>query len=64
MKRLLDSIETPRDLRKLDRKQLPQVAQEIRDVRLRPLRDYYAVWSVIEAPETFAIQRGALIDRR
>jgi 1-deoxy-D-xylulose-5-phosphate synthase len=31
MPRLLDSIETPRDLRKLDRKQLPQVAQEIRD---------------------------------
>ena len=31
MTRLLDSIETPRDLRKLDRKQLPQVAQEIRD---------------------------------
>jgi 1-deoxy-D-xylulose-5-phosphate synthase len=31
MLRLLDSIETPRDLRKLDRKQLPQVAQEIRD---------------------------------
>jgi 1-deoxy-D-xylulose-5-phosphate synthase len=31
MPRLLDSIETPRDLRKLDRRQLPQVAQEIRD---------------------------------
>src|ERR1044071_2529883 len=31
MARLLDSIDTPRDLRKLDRKQLPQVAQEIRD---------------------------------
>src|SRR5688572_9889682 len=31
MKRLLDSIESPRDLRKLDRTQLPQVAQEIRD---------------------------------
>ncbi|HEX8616229.1 MAG TPA: 1-deoxy-D-xylulose-5-phosphate synthase [Thermoanaerobaculia bacterium] len=30
MPRLLDSIDTPRDLRKLDRKQLPQVAQEIR----------------------------------
>ncbi|HEX8170104.1 MAG TPA: 1-deoxy-D-xylulose-5-phosphate synthase [Thermoanaerobaculia bacterium] len=30
MPRLLDSIETPRDLRKLDRKQLPQVAEEIR----------------------------------
>ena len=31
MPRLLDSIDSPRDLRKLDRKQLPQVAQEIRD---------------------------------
>ncbi len=31
MARLLDSIECPADLRKLDRKQLPQVAQEIRD---------------------------------
>jgi 1-deoxy-D-xylulose-5-phosphate synthase len=31
MPRLLDSIESPRDLRKLDRRQLPQVAQEIRD---------------------------------
>ncbi|HYC90262.1 MAG TPA: 1-deoxy-D-xylulose-5-phosphate synthase [Thermoanaerobaculia bacterium] len=31
MPRLLDSIDTPRDLRKLDRRQLPQVAQEIRD---------------------------------
>jgi 1-deoxy-D-xylulose-5-phosphate synthase len=31
MSRLLDSIETPSELRKLDRKQLPQVAQEIRD---------------------------------
>lgn len=31
MPRILDSIESPRDLRKLDRKQLPQVAQEIRD---------------------------------
>ena len=31
MARLLDSIETPRDLRQLDRRQLPQVAQEIRD---------------------------------
>ena len=31
MARLLDSIESHRDLRKLDRTQLPQVAQEIRD---------------------------------
>ncbi len=32
MARLLDSINTPIDLRKLDRNQLPQVAQEIRDM--------------------------------
>ncbi|HEX9983646.1 MAG TPA: 1-deoxy-D-xylulose-5-phosphate synthase [Thermoanaerobaculia bacterium] len=31
MARLLDTIDTPLDLRKLDRRQLPQVAQEIRD---------------------------------
>lgn len=31
MAKLLDTIDTPHDLRKLDRKQLPQVAQEIRD---------------------------------
>jgi 1-deoxy-D-xylulose-5-phosphate synthase len=31
MTRLLDSIETPADVRKLDRRQLPQLAQEIRD---------------------------------
>ncbi|HEY0591919.1 MAG TPA: 1-deoxy-D-xylulose-5-phosphate synthase, partial [Thermoanaerobaculia bacterium] len=31
MPRLLDSINTPGDLRKLDRSQLPQVAREIRD---------------------------------
>ena len=31
MTRLLDSIDSPRDLRKLDRRELPQVAQEIRD---------------------------------
>jgi 1-deoxy-D-xylulose-5-phosphate synthase len=31
MPRLLDSIDTPHDLRKLDRAQLPRVAQEIRD---------------------------------
>src|SRR5438874_3086264 len=31
MTRLLDTIATPDDVRKLDRRQLPQVAQEIRD---------------------------------
>jgi aspartyl-tRNA(Asn)/glutamyl-tRNA(Gln) amidotransferase subunit A len=33
------------------------------DVHLRPLREYYDVWSLIEAPETFSIQRRALIER-
>jgi 1-deoxy-D-xylulose-5-phosphate synthase len=32
MTRLLDTINTPADLRKLDRRQLPQLAQEIRDM--------------------------------
>src|SRR6476659_4435143 len=32
MTRLLDSIDTPADLRKLNREQLPQLAQEIRDM--------------------------------
>src|SRR5947208_11373511 len=32
MTRLLDTISTPADVRKLDRKQLPQLAQEIRDM--------------------------------
>ena len=31
MARLLDTIDSPADLRKLDRRQLPQLAQEIRD---------------------------------
>lgn len=35
----------------------------LHDVRLRPMRDYHAVWTVIEAPETFAIQRQALVER-
>jgi aspartyl-tRNA(Asn)/glutamyl-tRNA(Gln) amidotransferase subunit A len=32
-------------------------------VRLRPLRDYGDVWALIEAPETFSIQRKALETR-
>src|SRR5436189_2240942 len=32
MPRILDSIDTPRDVRKLDQKLLPQLAQEIRDM--------------------------------
>jgi len=33
------------------------------EVRLRPLRDYHDVWTLIQEPETFAIQRRALIER-
>ena len=29
--RILDKIESPKDVRRLDRRQLPQLAQEIRD---------------------------------
>jgi aspartyl-tRNA(Asn)/glutamyl-tRNA(Gln) amidotransferase subunit A len=32
-------------------------------VRLRPVRDYCDVWTLIEAPETFSIQRRALVER-
>jgi aspartyl-tRNA(Asn)/glutamyl-tRNA(Gln) amidotransferase subunit A len=32
-------------------------------VRLRPVRDYCDVWTIIEAPETFSIQRKALAER-
>ena len=32
-------------------------------VRLRTLREYSDVWTLIEAPETFSIQRQALIER-
>lgn len=42
---------------------LEGLGARLHNVRLRPLRDYYAVWTVIEAPETFAIQRRALIER-
>ena len=31
MTRILDEIDTPADVRRLDRKQLPQLAQEIRE---------------------------------
>lgn len=43
--------------------QLQALGAHVHDVALRPLRDYYDVWSLIEAPETFAIQRQALIDQ-
>ena len=42
---------------------LQQLGAQLHDVRLRPLRDYYDVWTLIEEPETFAIQRQALTER-
>ena len=42
---------------------LQKLGAHLHDVRLRPLRDYHDVWTLIEEPETFAIQRQALIER-
>lgn len=42
---------------------LQKLGARVHDVRLRPLRDYFDVWTLIEEPETFAIQRQALIER-
>lgn len=42
---------------------LENLGARLHDVRLRPLRDYHDVWTLIEEPETFAIQRQALIER-
>ena len=42
---------------------LQKLGARLHDVRLRPLRAYYDVWTLIEEPETFAIQRRALIER-
>ncbi len=42
---------------------LQKLGARLRDVRLRSLRDYFDVWTLIEEPETFAIQRQALIER-
>ena len=35
----------------------------LEDVRLRPVGEYCDIWTLIEAPETFSIQRTALIER-
>ena len=42
---------------------LQELGARLHDVRLRPLRDYHDVWTLIQEPETFAIQRRALIER-
>ena len=50
MVRLLDSIDTPHDLRKLDRSQLPQVAQEIRDQVIDVVSQLGRGAAVVDAP--------------
>ena len=44
-------------------KVLEKLGARSHDVRLRALRDYHDVWTLIEEPETFAVQRRALIER-
>lgn len=42
---------------------LQRLGARLEEVRLRPLGEYYDVWTLIEAPETFSIHRSALIQR-
>jgi len=42
---------------------LEQLGARLETVRLRPVRDYCDVWTLIEAPETFSIQRQNLVAR-
>lgn len=42
---------------------LKGLGARIDEVRLRPAHDYYDVWALLEAPETFSIQRKALAER-
>ncbi|MGH8612364.1 MAG: amidase [Gammaproteobacteria bacterium] len=42
---------------------LERSGARLHHVRLRPLRDYYDAWTLIEAPETFSIQRRMLMER-
>jgi Asp-tRNA(Asn)/Glu-tRNA(Gln) amidotransferase A subunit family amidase len=42
---------------------LASLGARLEDVRLRPVSDYCDVWTLIEAPETFSIQRTALLER-
>ncbi len=42
---------------------LERLGAHLETVRLRPVRDYCDVWTLIEAPETFSIQRANLIER-
>lgn len=36
---------------------------QVDDARLRPVRDFYDVWNLIEEPETFSIHRNALMQQ-
>jgi aspartyl-tRNA(Asn)/glutamyl-tRNA(Gln) amidotransferase subunit A len=42
---------------------LERLGARLETVRLRPVRDYCDVWTLIEAPETFSIQRANLVAR-
>lgn len=42
---------------------LEKLGARLHNVDLRPLRDYFDVWTLIEEPETFAIQRQQLTAR-
>jgi aspartyl-tRNA(Asn)/glutamyl-tRNA(Gln) amidotransferase subunit A len=42
---------------------MEELGARLETVRLRPVRDYCDVWTLIEAPETFSIQRANLITR-
>jgi aspartyl-tRNA(Asn)/glutamyl-tRNA(Gln) amidotransferase subunit A len=43
--------------------ELERLGARLTDVRLRPLHDYLDVWTLIEEPETFALQRERLAAR-
>jgi aspartyl-tRNA(Asn)/glutamyl-tRNA(Gln) amidotransferase subunit A len=42
---------------------LQGLGAEVSEIRLRPVRDFYDVWNMIEAPETFSIHRKALTEQ-
>ncbi|MDB5863409.1 MAG: amidase [Betaproteobacteria bacterium] len=42
---------------------LESLGAQVETVRLRPVREYCDAWTLIEAPETFSVQREALIAR-
>ncbi|HET7158659.1 MAG TPA: amidase family protein, partial [Burkholderiales bacterium] len=42
---------------------LQGLGAEVSEMRLRPVRDFYDVWNMIEAPETFSIHRKTLVEQ-